>query len=71
MNNKENKKFIEREILKATKINMNNINQIMSKPLRHENLKEDYKDLIKFVKKLFKEDYGQIWRSKKTGRSFR
>ena len=55
-----NKKFIEKEILKATKINMNNVDQIMSKPLRHENLKEDYKDLIKFVKKLFKEDYGQI-----------
>ena len=46
---------LEKEIVKATKININNVDQIMSKPLRHKNLKEDYKDLLTFVKKCFKE----------------
>ena len=46
---------LEKEIVKATKININNVDQIMSKPLRHKNLKEDYKDLLSFVKKCFKE----------------
>ena len=41
LNSNRYHQYIEKEILKATQINMNNVDQIMSKPLRHKNLKED------------------------------
>ena len=50
-------KQIQQEINKAIKININNVNQIISNYglHSHENLKEDYKDLKKFIKKLFQD----------------
>jgi transcription initiation factor TFIIIB Brf1 subunit/transcription initiation factor TFIIB len=47
--------YIYKEIVKAIKINKKNIDQIMSKPLRHQNLKTDYDDLRRFILKLLKE----------------
>ena len=53
MNNKENKKFIEKEIIEALKINAE-VDWNFHDP------NKEFKDLIVFVNKLFKEDYGQI-----------
>ena len=53
MNNKENKKFIKKEILEALKIDA-------EVDWSCEDPNKEFKDLIIFVNKLFKKDYGQI-----------
>jgi len=52
MNDKENKKFIKKEILEALKIDA-------EVDWSCEDPNKEFKDLIIFVNKLFKEDYGQ------------
>ena len=54
MNNKENKKFIEKEIIEALKIDA-------KVDWSCEDPNKEFKDLIVFVNKLFKEDYGSGW----------
>ena len=53
MNDKENKKFIKKEILEALKIDAK-VDWNFADP------NKEFKDLIIFVNKLFKEDYEQI-----------
>jgi len=53
MNNKENQKFIKKKIIEALKIDA-------KVDWSCEDPNKAFKDLIIFVNKLFKKDYGQI-----------